>query len=68
MNTAVEIGTNIGMAMAKDAIAEGVEDTRWTGIEDQDADQLTAAGIEPDTDEWDEAVEAARVAYIAAIG
>jgi hypothetical protein len=40
----------------------------WTDIDPQDGDQLTAAGIQPDTDEWEIAVSAAKAAYLTALG
>jgi len=40
----------------------------WTGLDAQDGDQLTAAGIQPGSDDWHAAEEAARAAYMAAIG
>ena len=60
-------GQKIGQAIARDVIADGL-DRRWSGIDAQDADQLTAIGLEPGTPEWAEAEEAARVAYEAEIG
>lgn len=63
--TAREIGTIIGQAIARDVIANDDLSREWTGIEDQDGDQLTAAGIEPGTAEWSEAEESAEEAYTA---
>jgi hypothetical protein len=63
--TATEIGTRIGLAIARDVIANSDLPREWTGIEDQDGDQLTAAGIEPGTQEWAEAEKAAEEAYTA---
>lgn len=63
---AQDIGTRIGQAIARDTLADKLP-REWTGLSDQDGDQLTAAGIEPSSSEWEEAIEAARVAYLAAI-
>jgi hypothetical protein len=68
MNTtnASEVGRTIGNAMARDTMAEGMP-REWTGIDAQDGDRATAAGITPDSPEWGEMVQAAREAYEAAI-
>jgi hypothetical protein len=62
---ATEVGRAIGEAMARDAKAEDMP-REWTGIDPQDGDRATAAGIVPDTDEWDEMERSAREAYEAA--
>ena len=45
------VGKRIGKAIAKDVLAEGMP-RQWTGLDPQDGDQLTAAGIEPNTHLW----------------
>lgn len=57
------IGQRIGRAMARDTLADDLP-REWAGLSPEDGDQLTAAGIEPDTPEWS---EAERAAYLAAI-
>jgi hypothetical protein len=52
-------GEQVGRAIARDAIAEGMPLT-WTGIDPQDGDVLLSAGLEPDTAQWDAAESAAR--------
>jgi hypothetical protein len=59
---AVKVGAAVGRTMARDVVADGLP-REWTGLDPQDGDRLTAAGIEPGTPEWNEAEEAARVAY-----
>ena len=67
--TPEQIGTRVGAAIARTARDEGLHGAglTWTGIEPQDGDQFTAAGIEPNTPEWDAAEDYARIAYLAAI-
>lgn len=65
MTNAKEIGTLIGKAIARDHIAEKM--VGWVGINDQDGDQLTAAGIQPGTAAWNEAEIAAKEAYELAV-
>jgi hypothetical protein len=60
--TPQEIGRRIGRAMARDAIAEGMP-SGWTGLDAQDADRATAAGLEPDTAAWADMEAAAREEY-----
>lgn len=64
---ATEIGTKVGQAIAKSVISEDMP-RQWTGLDAQDGDQLTAAGIEPNTPEWTAAEDAAEKAYREAIG
>jgi hypothetical protein len=64
---AAEIGRRIGRAMAGDAKAEGMPH-RWTGLDAQDGDIATAAGIEPDTEEWEVMARAARREYERILG
>lgn len=59
---AAEVGARVGRAIARDVLADGLP-REWTGLDPQDGDQLTAAGIEPGTPEWDEAEAAAHEAY-----
>ena len=61
------LGRKIGNAIARDVLASDMPRT-WTGIEDQDGDQLTAAGILPDSPEWEQAECAARDAFLVAVG
>lgn len=61
------IGERIGRAIARDVIREDMP-REWTGIDPQDADQLTAAGIAIGSDEWDEAVAAAEAEYRRTLG
>ena len=63
---ATKIGTRIGLAIARDVIADDLP-REWTGLDDQDGDRLLAAGIESDTSQWDAAEEAAKTADLAAI-
>lgn len=62
MLTAVRIGLEIGRAMARDAIAEEMDDS-WSGLDAQDGDRATQAGIEPGTHEWKAMEAAARIAF-----
>jgi hypothetical protein len=39
MKTIKEIGTQLGMAIARDVIAEGM-DIQWTGLDAQDGDNI----------------------------
>lgn len=55
---AQEIGQRIGAAMARDTKAEGMP-MGWTGL----GDQATAAGIEPNTDEWERMEAAAKAEF-----
>lgn len=64
---ASEIGLKIGAAMARDVMADDLA-REWTGINDQDGDQLTAAGIEPDSQDWQEAISAAQAEYERVLG
>lgn len=66
MTNPIEIGTRIGQAIARSVIADDTA-REWTGLDAQDGDQLTAAGIEPNTPEWREAEDAAEKAYLTAI-
>lgn len=61
-----QIGERIGKAIARDTLADGL-DREWSGLTAADADQLAAAGIEPHSDDWDAAIEAARLAYLAEV-
>jgi len=62
MSKASEVGTKVGAAMARDVLADGLP-REWAGIDPQDADQFTAAGIEFGSDEWAEAEAAAEAEY-----
>ena len=64
--TQTRIGATIGKAMARDVLAEDMP-REWTGLDPQDADELTAAGVVPGTIQWVEAEGAARAAYDAAM-
>jgi hypothetical protein len=66
MTTAIEVGHRIGRAIARDVLAEDMP-REWTGLDAQDADEATAAGLVPDTEEWAAMVEAAEAAYLAVI-
>jgi len=66
IQTPTELGTFIGRAIARDVLADDMP-RKWTGLDPQDGDHLTAAGIEPDTDDWTRAEAAAKTAYLAAI-
>ena len=61
------LGRKIGNAIARDVLAEAMPRT-WAGLDAQDGDQLTAAGILPDTAEWEQAERAARDAFLVAVG
>lgn len=61
------LGRKIGNAIARDVLARNMSRI-WTEIEDQDGDQLTAAGILPDSPEWEQAERAARDAFLVAVG
>lgn len=60
--TPAEVGTRVGRAIARSVIAEDLP-RGWTGIDPQDGDQFTAAGIEPGTPEWAAAEAAAEAEY-----
>lgn len=62
--TPAALGTQIGRAIARDVLAEDMP-RAWTGLDAQDGDRLIAAGIQPDTDAWAVAEQAAREAYLA---
>lgn len=64
---ASKLGRRIGLAMARDVVAEAMPRT-WTGFDAQDGDELTAAGMKIGTDEWNEAEAAAKEAYLAVVG
>lgn len=66
MSTQTRIGADIGRAIARDVLASNMPQ-EWTGLDPQDADELTAAGIENDTMEWIEAEGAAKAAYLDAL-
>lgn len=66
MTTAHEIGTRIGQAIARDVLADNMP-REWTGLDAQDGDQLMIAGIELGTPEWEQAEQAAKAAYEAAL-
>jgi hypothetical protein len=65
----IEAAKKVGQAIAREVLADSEITMRWTGIEDQDGDQFTAAGIDPYENRagWDEAIEAAHEAYDEAI-
>jgi hypothetical protein len=63
--SAIEIRTRVGRAMARDTIASDLP-REWTGLDPQDADQLTAAGLVPGTPEWERAEAAAETAFVEA--
>ena len=67
VNNAQEIGTKVGRAIARDVLAEDMP-REWTGLDAQDGDQLTAAGIEPGSECWAIAEQAAKTAYRDALG
>ncbi len=56
------VGQRVGRAIARDALAEFMPPV-WSGLDGEDGDQLTEAGIEPDTPEWKRACAAARRAF-----
>jgi len=60
MQTIEEIGTQLGMAIARDVIADGM-DTQWTGLDAQDGDHIPP-GMDRDAVE-----DVAKVTYLAAI-
>lgn len=60
------IGTRIGQAIALDVLADGLPHD-WTGIDPQDGDILTAAGIECGSQAWKDTEFAADQAYRRAI-
>ncbi len=66
MSTQTRLGADIGRAIARDVLADGMPQ-EWTGLDAQDGDELTAAGIVPGTIEWAEAEGAAKAAYHAAL-
>lgn len=61
-----QVAVDVGRAIARDARADGWP-TDWTGLDAQDGDQLSEAGIEPGTAEWDEAASIAAESYAAAL-
>lgn len=61
---ATEVGTKIGRAIARDVLADDMP-REWTGIDPQDGDIATEAGINPDTAEWNEMESSAEKAYLA---
>jgi hypothetical protein len=64
---AVEVGTRVGAAIARDVIRENMP-REWTGIDPQDADQITASGIEYGSPEYRAAEEAAETEYRRVVG
>ena len=64
---AMTVGARIGRAIANDVQDEYLP-TEWTGLDPQDGDVLTGAGIQPDTTEWEIAERAARDTYQRVIG
>ncbi len=58
----LQTGRRVGRAMARDRWADELTH-EWTGLDGQDADQLTAAGLEPGTPEWDAAEAEAERAF-----
>ncbi len=67
MTRAEAAGRRVGRAIAQDAIASSMP-REWTGLDDQDGDQFTAAGIEPNTPEWDEAEKVAKREFLVRMG
>jgi len=65
-DTTTTIGTLVGQAIARDTLADGLP-REWTGIDDQDADQFTAAGLVPGSSEWEQAEAEAQTAFEAAV-
>jgi hypothetical protein len=59
---AADVGTRVGAAIARDALAEGMP-REWTGLDPQDADRITGAGIEYGSGEYHEAEAAAEREY-----
>jgi hypothetical protein len=60
------LAVRIGQAIARDVKAEGMP-ANWTGLDAQDGDQLTAAGVMPDTPQWGQAIAVAKQAFRAAM-
>jgi hypothetical protein len=60
--TAKELGRKIGQAIARDVLADDMP-REWTGLDPQDADLLTSAGLQPGTTEWTKVEDAAEIAY-----
>ena len=58
------LGRQIGNAIARDVLASDMPRT-WTGLDAQDGDQLTAAGIMPDTADWEQAIAVAKQTFLA---
>lgn len=61
-----EVGTRIGRAIARDVLADDMP-REWTGLDAQDGDQLTTAGILPHTAAWEWAEQCAKAAYLEAV-
>ena len=61
-----KVGTCVGRAIARDVLAHFMPH-EWTGLTAQDGDQLTAAGLELNTDAWRLAERCAEDAYWALI-
>jgi len=60
---AIEAGKTIGQSIALIVVSEGIL-RKWREIEPHEyIDPLIAAGLWPDTPEWDAAVETVREAY-----
>lgn len=59
-----DIGRHVGQAIARDVIATPELPRQWTGLDPQDGDQLTTAGIEPGTAAWAAAEAAAEAEYL----
>lgn len=59
---AIIIGLAIGRAIANDVLRDDLP-RRWTGLDPQDGDQLTAVGIEAGTAEWQLAEDIAKAEY-----
>ena len=64
---AKRVGEIVGRAIARDVLAEPDWPREWCGLNGEDGDQITEAGILPDTPEWYVAIEAARKAYETAL-
>lgn len=58
----IEKAKFVGRAIAHSVQQDGL-DWAWTGIEAEDADQLSSVGLEGGTAEWAEAERLAREAY-----
>jgi hypothetical protein len=58
-------GARLGRAIARDVNADADLPTAWSDddLSGDDAASLELAGVRPGTDEWDVALDAARVAY-----